>query len=341
METVSKHKHTKMKKQLLYEVSVIRPVVIILLLFMHCFTPYQGVWGPFEGFVPNDFYFWMARFITGFRIETIALVAGYVFSYQCRTLGREYPFLSFVKKKAIRLLLPCYVFGVVYYAIFECGETVDIKDYISSVFNGTGHLWFLPMLFLCFVSVWLINRYRPNDFWGFVVFSALSIIPSPDVLPIGLARYLHFLLYVYAGYLLWLYRDVILKKAMNPLCIVSLVVVYASMVYLFEYVGNVFVKAMIEYVMNMSGILALYLAVSTVTTRSGFKPSPFVVNMSSHCYGLYVFHQFILVYLYYKTSFTANLGYFTPWIAFVITLSLSYLATKLFMRFKFGRFLIG
>ena len=191
-------------KRLLYEVSIIRPVVIILLLFMHCLAPYQGAWSEFEGYSPSRFYFWMAKFITGFRIETIALVAGYVFSYQCRTLGREYPFISFVKKKALRLLLTCYVFGIVYYAIFDRGETIDIMDYISSVLEGTGHLWFLPMLFLCFVSIWLLNRYRPDDLVTFIFFSVLAIVPAPEIFPIGLARYFHFLLYVYVGYLLWI-----------------------------------------------------------------------------------------------------------------------------------------
>ena len=331
--------YTKMKKQLLYEVSVIRPVVIILLLFMHCFTPYQGAWTEFEGFIPNRFYFWVARFIIGFRIETIALVAGYVFSYQCRTLGREYGFLPFVKKKALRLLLPCYVFGFVYYLIFDSGETVDVMDCISSVFKGAGHLWFLPMLFLCFVSVWLLNRYRPNELVTFTLFSLLSMLP--EAFPVGLERYFHFLLYVYAGYLLWLYREPILDRAMNPVCIILLVVGYSSLVYCYEYAGNIYLKAVIEYAMNMTGILALYLAVSIFTTKSGYELSPVVINMSSQCYGLYVFHQFILFYLYYHTSFTANLGHWAPWLAFIITLSLSLLVTRLFMKFKVGRFLIG
>lgn len=330
-----------MKKQLLYEVSVIRPVVIILLLFMHCFTPYQGVWEPFDGFIPNKFYFWLARFITGFRIETIALIAGYVFSYQCRTLGREYPFISFVKKKAFRLLIPCYVFGISYYAMFYSGETIDVKDYILTVLNGAGHLWFLPMLFLCFISVWVLNRFRPNSMMTFCLFSVLSIVPAPAVFPLGLARYFHFLLFVYAGYLLWLYRDAVLNKLMKPLSIFAIVLLYASMVYCFEYVGNIYLKSIIEYVMNMSGIMALYLAVSSFTTKKGFELSPFVVNLSSQCYGLYVFHQYFLNYLYYETSFTANLGHFTPWITFVIILLLSFLVTKLFMKFRFGRFLIG
>lgn len=337
---LTEHTH-KIMKRLLYEVSVIRPIVIILLLFMHCFTPYQGAWPEFEGFAPSRFYFWMAKFITGFRIETIALVAGYVFSYQCRTLGREYKFLPFVKKKALRLLLPCYVFGVVYYAIFICDGTLDIMDCITSVFKGAGHLWFLPMLFLCFVTVWLLDRYKPNELVTFVCLSLLSMVPTPEIFAKGLARYFHFALYVYAGYLLWIYRKPILKRLMNPLCIISLVVIYSLLVYCHECVGDIYVKAVIEYAMNMTGILSLYLTVSSFTAKPGFELSPAVISMSSQCYGLYVFHQFILYYLYYRTSFTAGLGYFTPWLAFVVTLSLSWLATKLFMRYRVGRFLIG
>lgn len=101
-----------------------------------------------------------------------------MFSYQFRTLGREYPFASFVKKKALRLLNPCYVFGIFYYAMFYCGETIDVKDYILTVLNGAGHLWFLPMLFLCFISVWMLNRFRPNSLMTFCLFSVLSLVPA-------------------------------------------------------------------------------------------------------------------------------------------------------------------
>ena len=41
------------------------------------------------------------------------------------------------------------------------------------------------------------------------------------------------------------------------------------------------------------------------------------------------------------TSLPCILGQGTPWVCFVITVFISYLLTKLFMNFKFGRLLIG
>lgn len=62
--------------------------------------------------------------------------------------------------------------------MFYCGETIDVKDYILTVLNGAGHLWFLPMLFLCFISVWMLNRFRPNSLMTFCLFSVLSLVPA-------------------------------------------------------------------------------------------------------------------------------------------------------------------
>lgn len=37
-------------KRNLDEVSFIRPILIVLLVFVHCFTVFNGGWPPFEGY---------------------------------------------------------------------------------------------------------------------------------------------------------------------------------------------------------------------------------------------------------------------------------------------------
>jgi len=71
---------------LLYEVSIIRPLVIFLLVVYHSLCIYTGGWPVPQGLESNDFYWWLGHLISGFRIETIAFVGGYVFSYQCNEL---------------------------------------------------------------------------------------------------------------------------------------------------------------------------------------------------------------------------------------------------------------
>lgn len=45
-------------KRNLDEVSFIRPILIVLLVFVHCFTVFNGGWPPFEGYKDCTGYMW-------------------------------------------------------------------------------------------------------------------------------------------------------------------------------------------------------------------------------------------------------------------------------------------
>lgn len=52
--------------------------------------------------------------------------------------------------------------------------------------------------------------------------------------------------------------------------------------------------------------------------------------------------QFILKYLYYKTSIQSIIEYnYIPWIGFICALILSIITTHYLLRTKIGKFLIG
>ena len=100
-------------KKLLYEVSIIRPIVIFLLVFLHSFSKVAAGGSRTNDYQLCTVYQWLSWLISGFRIETIALVAGYVFAYQSLDLKRSYRFIPFVWKKFKRLIIPMLVFGLV------------------------------------------------------------------------------------------------------------------------------------------------------------------------------------------------------------------------------------
>ena len=150
------------QKKLLYEVSIIRPLIIGLMVLYHCFCSWGGMWPEFECFIPNTFYYYLVMLIKGFRIETIALIAGYVYSYQVIDLNRQSRFIPFLKKKFKRLIIPCLFFSTIYYLLFYYKGDFDLMDFTSKITSGAGHLWFLPMLFWCFVAMYIITKFKPN-----------------------------------------------------------------------------------------------------------------------------------------------------------------------------------
>lgn len=317
-----------------------------------------GGWSLPEGIGEVKTYFWFSKLISGFRIETIGLIAGYVFSYQSLTLKRKYEFKSYTIKKFNRLIIPAFVFGVFYFFFFQYDkETFNILTLLLKLSSGIGHLWFLPMLFWCYVLLWVLDRYKHNEKLMFIGLAIMSILPMPFPLPFGLNRVFHFLFYCYGGYLLYKEKAWIDKfnKIKNILLLIAIYVLliiflhttlvplgWAEGLVLKDKVIMTIISNGVRFVITVSGILALFFIVTRYTNNDGFEPEKWVIESSSLCYGVYVFHQFILLYLYYDTSLPDIFGtYWLPIVGFSITIVLSIILTKLLLKTKTGRFLIG
>lgn len=347
-------------KKLLYEVSIIRPTIIFLLVVLHAFAHVErwivdGVVYSHES-QPVVAYQWFCSLISGFRIETIALIAGYVFAYQSLDLNRSYKFWPFVVKKFKRLILPMLFFGVIFYFCFIYGKIeFSTSDFLLKILSGSGHLWFLPMLFWCFLAIWFIDRFHLSSWLTLLLLAGISIIPMPT-LPLGLTRLPHFVFYVYAGYFLWTKRDYLFTHCLKNGYIILFWALYVVLVIVrrlflpqtspemtvLQKIMIYGVSGTIKLLMSCSGILALYLTVCKTTTKEGYRPKQWVINASNDCYGVYVYHQFILIFLYYYTPFVGMCPHWlVPWIGLLLTLALSLLLTKLTLKTKFGRFLIG
>ena len=344
------------QKKLLYEVSIIRPTIIFLLVVLHSFTKIAAGGGKTNDYQLATVYQWFCWLISGFRIETIALVAGYVFSYQSHDLGRKYKFWPFVWKKFKRLIIPMLVFGLIYYFCFYFDSaTFELKSFLVTLFSGCGHLWFLPMLFWCFLAIWVIDHIKLSSWFTLILLAAITVIPVPS-LPFGFGRLPHFLFFVYAGYFLWTKRDWLLKHCLKSATICILWVAYVVLVVFMHAVLpkmmpdttmiqkglSILVTGTVKLLMSCCGIMALYLTVCKTTTKEGYRPKQWVIGASDNCYGVYVYHQFILVFLYFFTSLvTICHPLLVPWIGLVVIFSVSLLLTKLTLKTKTGRFLIG
>ncbi len=134
----------------LQEVSLIRPFLIILLVFFHAFIIYDGGWYPVNGYKDIVVYKWADRLSYSFMLETFVFISGYLLSFQVFNQGREINMGKLLKKKLLRLLVPCWTFGILYISLF--GEKGSLMSNIIEIISGTGHLWFLTMLFCCFVG---------------------------------------------------------------------------------------------------------------------------------------------------------------------------------------------
>lgn len=371
-----------MKKTLLYEISIIRPLIIFLLVVYHSLCVFTGGWNAPAGVPSNTAYWWLGHFISGFRIETIAFVGGYVFFFQCSELGKRLNFIPFAWKKFKRLIIPCFIFGIIYFLLYRFKPAhFNWNVAFWRVANGIGHLWFLPMLFWCFLASWLLDqllallqRHAPKAFWptGWIILVALAVVSLLRItgLKMGLSRAPYFLFYFYLGY--WL-RACMARRdpssshpsAAPPIVLwvlyIATLLIHLQTTHL-QLPGvawlcphwlrgcSKLVLHLMAFAHTTCGILALYTTVMLWLQRhrtSDAQPSPFLRLCSTLCYGVYVLHMFFMQPIYYSTPFPAwccssTLGFWLmPWIVLAATLALSIATTWLLLKTRFGRFLIG
>ena len=338
------------------EVNFIRPFLLILLVFYHSFAPYNGAWKEFAGFQANNLYYWGASFAYSSMLETFVFVSGYVFAFQEVALNKQTTFYQLIRKKTNRLLLPYFVFGIVYIILFNylVGGGSTLKSSLLEMINGVGHLWFLPMLFWCFIGTWLLHKWNAGFFRCFLLLFIFALCtPSGKGFQIGTAMY--YILFFFIGYKSYVYREKI-KKTVDNKTIGMLFVVYITS-FVLLYKGSAFLNnisfqtgeqtmfsnvsvmgsmRVLKITYSLLGVMLYYFISLWFTSRYHIRDR--FKKVGSYCFGVYIFQQFILKLLYYHTSLPIYFGpLLTPWISFLITLATSLALTHLMRMSSYGR----
>lgn len=247
--------------------------------------------------------------------------------------------------------MPSIVFSVIYLILFGNNENFSLKQ-IYEVLEGVGHMWFLPMLFWCFILLKLFARLIRNNF-GFVLFtSALLASLSFVNLPLRLNLSFYYFPFFLLGYLVW-DKNVYFKKSVW----LNLIIIVSSLVF-FYFVFN-FTNIGIETFITKEGfasiiiqncfysfkkliyhIIVIYFVfqMMMLIRDAKIEIQPQYVKLSECCFGVYLIQQFILVYIYDKTQmpYVVN-SYALPWISFIIALTLSLIGAYLIRLTKLGR----
>ena len=339
----------------LYDAALLRVIAIILLVFYHAFSPYVGAWTPPSGYVDVPLYYWGTKMICSFRMDLLVFISGYIYAL---TLQRKSPtFGTFVRSKIKRLILPSVVFSAVYILIFWNLQDLSFGKVVYGLLSGVGHMWFLPMLFWAMLLSFGLDRLAIKDKYKLLLvfcMPVLSLLP----LPFRLNTTLYHILFFYLGALCFRYKDKVLG-ANGAKRVVSLIFVWGGgfligTLIIRDYITPELAQCsmikkgillelstFIRITYALLGIGMAYMLVNYLLHKEYIRPKAWVENMNQYCYGIYLFQQFILQYLYYKTSFPEKVGpYWLPWLGFLIALCLSFLFSYLLRKTKLGRILI-
>jgi hypothetical protein len=340
----------------LADANIIRPIIILLLVIMHSFTMYAGSWTMPEGIENVRAYFWVGKIASSFRLEMFVFISGYLFAFQVYELKKKYLLKDIAFNKFKRLIIPSIFFSLLYVILFR---PLSFK-WVYDIFNGAGHLWYLPMLFWCFIGSYFLMKIKMDEklkLLGLLVLSMLSPIVSPLPLRIGTAFYYLFFFY----WAIYIYiereREGIIRKYAKAKMIVIISVVFfilfIASTLLIERIKSFETNVLLQKVFYSLiakdlrifyatiGLFAMYISINYLAEIKKIKIPQWLINSNKLCYGIYIYHQFILMILYYKTSLPQMCGtYWLPIIGCITTIIISIILTKLTLQFRFGKFLI-
>lgn len=346
-----------MLNQRLSNIVVIKPILVILLVFYHAFAIYGGSWEPLPDYPEIAVYWWLDKISYACMLELFVFVSGYLFGFQVRTKGAEkLRAKNLFGNKLKRLIIPSIVFSFIYLLLYD-----DISQPVFSTFYhillGVGHMWFLPMLFLCFVGVWSIERIRLKPHWALMMLLLLSLL-SINGLPFDLSLTMYYLVFFYLGYCIQRYNINIERYYSYSNVIISVVlfiISFVSLTILREHLDELFLDPSFiiqttKFVLGKAcqitysflGIAMVMLVIGFVQKDLAYKQPQWVICVGNMCFGVYLFQQFFLQGFYYHTTIPSLFGpILLPWVCFIVTLIVSLLATWMFRLTRVGRFLLG
>ena len=179
---------------------------------MHSFNMFTGSpsWPLPEGIGPVPAYNWISKGAYSFMLESFVFISGYIFSYQLCGNRKEIHLKGLVKGKLQRLIMPCILFGVLYLLCFDRESLDHLPQTLYILLCGVAHLWFLPMLFWCFIFSYFLAKVKEPSLGILYVLLGLSIF-SFLPLPFQLSNSLFFMFYFYLGMYGWKEREQMMR----------------------------------------------------------------------------------------------------------------------------------
>lgn len=316
-----KDNHNKQLNEILY----LRPLLIIGVIIGHCFAIYSGAWINSIGIEIVPFYKYVSAFFI--HMGPFVMISGYLYAYKKEKYQKQ-GFSAYVLSKFLRLYLPALFFGIIYILLFSAESFFNYNSIIK-ILKGVGHLWFLPMLFFVLLLLKLGQKLIDKcPIISLIACFVLFLVSS--FLKIGFVGIIfHYLPFLVLGYLLYGRTKYIQQYVfcILPLwCVIYWLITCST--------------PMLETIFSViSCFVFLGLAIRFSQNRT---PSLFIKKLNKLSFGAYIFQQYIIMFLLYRTSLHLYINeVWLPIILILISLPMSFFFSKIFLETKFGEFLLG
>lgn len=237
----------------------------------------------------------LGGWIYGFHMPLFFMLSGALYTYS----KKRDSFEDLIKNKAIRLLVPYYLTGILYmmplkllsgfYSIYSFPAVV--QNFLFG--SNEGHLWFLLALFWCFLIFYPIEKFISTKYIGggwilacilynlianeFMEFPVFNCIPGLDLA-------INYLPYFMGGYLMEEFR----KKYSVDKFILIIATVIVSVLTACQYKSHIFDNSLFIIVLG-SGFVYLYSL--WIARVPGFTQNVVYKCLLRNSMYIYLFHE--------------------------------------------------
>lgn len=342
-----------MNKEYRYDVAVLRLLCIVVVVFFHAYgmTYANHFSEPVKQLYLSRYEFFNQTYFINIAMPMFIFISGFLFGGQLLNPKRNNSFISIFKNKFTRILIPYYVFTLLFML------TTNSLSWDGLYKGNYWHLWFLPMLFWSFILAYLLKPliFSKKKWINILLILFFFIISfSLDDLPrfLGLSYIPQWFCWFLSGMMLYKYESNIFRflnqktKLLYFLIILILTCVYIVIVTIkpWPYDETNF----LSQIATLSMILALWLLFNWIPWKNLFFTN-FLISLSALSFGIYIFHNWLEMYMVSKTArsllpidnWAINHQIAFPLLFAITAFILSAFLTKLMIKTKVGKFLIG
>lgn len=324
--TNTKSKHYDMMK-------VFATILVVIAHTTRMYTG-NGVFVPIRESVGLDI---VTKVIYSFHMPLYMCISGMVYGFCIDTLNKYNDTITFIKSKAIRLLIPYFAFGILYVAPIMKLLNLTNESFVSYCLNGiilglnSRHLWFIFALFFVFVICAITKKIvqNVNPVIMMVILLAFSYISGFLPAYFAINNIFYYLFFFYVGYVVNKYYEQITKRIKHPVAICIFAVILAV---LLPYENWPFRIAKAASGIGITLGFVQYVSPKMCTTRVFNK-------LKSSAYGVYFFHPMVIYFMFYVLHGCSINPYVLSAFIIVISYIVSYFMTWLIRKIKLGIFI--
>lgn len=328
----------------------VKTCLMFTVILYHSCVFWTGKWFVLPVASPAVPLAYFARWINSFHVYAFVLVSGYLFAFLKWNLEKYGDYKSFVLGKFKRLIVP-YIFVSIAWAIpigqlfYHHSFSTLMKQY--GLATAPSQLWFLIMLFWCFLVAWPLNKriWQSGLFSLWVSLCAYGIgfiggIKFENYFSIWTAcQYFPFFVLgmnLHLGRLKWITEI----KSLYLLVADIAVFIAWRILLIGESPIIKLATAGVEFLLHIIGAIMAFYILQRIAMKVKWKEWHFLKQLSESSMPMYLFHQQII----YLVIFVLN-GKINPFIHAALNLTISmlgsFLISYIFKKWKITRFLIG